>query len=295
MKEITQKMRDTARELLSSGQVALVLGWEKGYPWYKSAPTFIDKVEDVERLVFDEFCHNNLSKYLLDLAAVDGKVALFVKGCDSRGVNRLIQDNQVKREQLYIIGIPCPGLKDPDDAAGKNWGDEINGAVKCQDCRFPNPVVYDLLLGEKVPAVERGRETRELIERLEKMKPDERYEFWAGQFNRCIRCYACRNICPACNCRECVFDRAVPEWLGKANNLVENQFMQLTRAIHVAGRCIECGECERACPVNIPLMALNRKIINDIEELFGEEPAGLDPEKKTPLGRFELDDPEKFM
>jgi len=295
MNEISLQMREIARDLLSKNEVNLVLGWEKGSHWYKSAPLFINKVEDVDRLVFDEFCHNNLSKYLVDLAHHEAKVAIFVKGCDSRGINRLIQDNVIKREQVYVIGIPCRGLKDPDDAVGKKCGEPVKDAVKCQECRYPNPVVHDIMVGEQVNATARGQETAALIEKLEKMTQDERYNYWSRQFECCIRCYACRNVCPACSCRECIFDRAVPDWLGKANNLAENQFMHLTRAMHVAGRCIECGECERACPMNLPLMALNKKIIKDIEELFGENDAGIDPEKKPPLGHFELNDPEKFM
>lgn len=295
MKEYAEKMRAIARDLLATGQVNLVVGWEKGNLWYKSPPVFIRKVEDVDRLVFDEFCHNNLSKYLIDLAHHEGKTAVFVKGCDSRGINRLIQDNVIKRDQVYIIGIPCSGLKDPEDAVGKKEGAAVKDSVKCESCAYPNPVVYDVLAGPEVAIGSKGQETLSLIEKINKMTPDERYAYWAVQFNKCIRCYACRNVCPACNCRECIFDQASPDWLGKANNLTENQFMQMTRAMHVAGRCIECGECERACPMNIPLMAINKKLSEDVKELFGDTAAGVDLDKKPPLGHFELNDPEKFM
>lgn len=295
MNQHTVKMRELARELLSSGQASLVLGWKKGNLWYKSTPVFISRAEDAEKLLFDEFCHNNLAKYLMDLSHHPGKIAVFVKGCDSRAVNRLLQDNQIKREKLYILGIPCPGLKDADAAAGKKQGTEVKNSAKCAACSYPNPVVYDALLGEAAPAHGAKAPVEELIATLEGMVPGERYEYWSEQFNRCIRCFACRNVCPACNCRECCFDQAEPDWLGKANNLSENQFMQLTRAMHVAGRCIECGECERVCPMNIPLMAINKKLAKDIAGLFGEPAAGLDLEKKPPLGRFELNDPEKFV
>ena len=120
------------------------------------------------------------------------------------------------------------------------------------------------------------------MEAIEAMSPDERYEFWTKQYDRCIRCYACRNVCPACNCRECVFDQTCVGWIGKANNSSENQFFALTRAMHVAGRCIECGECERACPMGIPIMLLNKKIIKDINELFGEYDAGIDVDSNYP-------------
>ena len=63
------------------------------------------------------------------------------------------------------------------------------------------------------------------VEQIEKMTPDEKYDFWSSQYERCIRCYACRNVCPACNCRECIFDQSRTGWIGKANNTSENQFL----------------------------------------------------------------------
>jgi len=295
MKEIQAKMRILAQELLASGQVTLVIGWQKGRLWYKPSPVFIREAADTEKLVFDEFCHNNLVKYLIDLTLDETKIAVFVKGCDSRAVLRLLQDNCLDREKIYLIGIPCQGLLDPVQARDKKQGEEIKVAAKCEICQFPEPVICDLFLGEKAERRDIVHCAEDIITKLEMTSADERYQFWSEQFSKCIRCYACRNICPACNCRECIFDQAVPEWLGKANNLCENQFMQLTRAMHVAGRCIECGECERACPMNIPLMAINKKLAKDIRELFGDNAPGTELEQKPPLGHFKLNDPEKFL
>ena len=299
MNEITNKMRKIAGEILQKGEASVVIGWEKGTFWYLSPPAFIDKVEDVDRLVWDDFCHNNLSKYLVDFKYKEEKVAIFVKGCDSRAFNRLLQDKQIEREKVILIGIPCPGLKDQDQAKTLGKEGDIPKAEKCLECKYHNPLVYDYYLGEK-EELDEVAATKEApnysdVEAIEAMSPDERYEFWTKQYDRCIRCYACRNVCPACNCRECVFDQTCVGWIGKANNSSENQFFALTRAMHVAGRCIECGECERACPMDIPIMLLNKKIIKDINELFGEYDAGIDVDSKLPLGHFDKSDPEEFM
>lgn len=302
MSDITAKMRATARELLEKGEVKYVIGWEKGTFWYQSTPVFVEKPEETDKLVWDEFCLNNLAVYLLDDRQGEGKIGLFVKGCDSRGVVRLIQDKQFPRERVYLIGIPCPGLKDVKEAAALGQGADVPLAEKCRYCDHKNPVIYDVLIGEGAPeaaaevaataaAGDRFTEVKE----IEAMDPGERYAYWTAQYDRCIRCFACRNICPACNCRECIFDQTAVGWLSKEVTGAGNQFYGLVRAFHVAGRCIECGECERVCPMDIPIMKLNRKIIKDINELFGENEAGVDLEKLPPLGLYSPDDPEEFM
>jgi formate dehydrogenase subunit beta len=257
MSDLTAKMRETAKKLFEKGEVVYVIGWEKGRFPYQSPPAFITSAEDCDRLIWDEFCLAGTAKYLLDDKYPEGKIGLFVRGCDSRAVNRLLQDNQIKRENVYLIGIPCAGMKDPDTG---------ETAKKCRECTHPNPVVFDELIGEKVPESDKP-ERFDAVNELEKKSPDEKYEYWAKQFDKCIRCYACRNACPACNCRECYVDQYRVGWQGKQNNRAENQVFGLTRAFHISDRCIECGECERVCPMGLPLMELNRKLIKDLNEL----------------------------
>ena len=125
------------------------------------------------------------------------------------------------------------------------------------------------------------------------MTPDERFDFWRGELSRCIRCNACRNVCPACSCLTCVFDNPKSGVDSKANtdDFEENLF-HIIRAFHVAGRCTDCGECTRVCPQNIPLHLLNRKFIKDINELYGEYQAGADIELGMPLTSYTKQDAE---
>lgn len=289
MSDITKKIQQLAKELLEKEEVKVVIGWEKGTFPTVSCPAFIDKPEDVKRLVWDEYCEQNLSKYLMDYKGSEDKVAIIVKGCDSRGINRLIQDKQITREQVYVIGVPCTGIK--------NRNNEVEG--KCAECHFHTPVVFDKFLGEeqKLNEVAATAEPKEFkdVKAIEDMSNEDREKFWSGHFERCIRCYACRNVCPACNCTKCIFEQTSKGWIGKANNLEENRFFALTRAFHVAGRCVECGECERVCPMDIPIMSLNRKLIQDIGDLFGEFDAGSSLDSPLPLGHFDKEnDPEEF-
>ena len=69
---------------------------------------------------------------------------------------------------------------------------------------------------------------------------------------------------------------------------------QVIRNIHVAGRCTDCGECERACPVNIPLRSLTKEMCNIVNDLYRFR-AGMDKETAPLMTHYEAADPEEFI
>lgn len=309
MNALTVQMREIARNLLTEGRVDMVLGWEKGSRWYLSPPAFVKREDAVERLICDEFAVNDLSVYLLDWRDSKEKVALFVKGCDSRGVVRLLQDNQIERDRVVIIGVPCVGKLDKAAVTDEFSPHELPLLAKCRECTHPNPVLADHVIDQiEVPqAVSRpigsameettastmGSEADgrfEPVKKIMALSANERRNFWRSHIEQCLRCYACRNVCPACNCRECVFES---DKLGRSSKFatVENNTSYLiTRSLHVAGRCSECGECARVCPAGLPLMLLNRLVVQDINTRFGDYEAGIDFQSTSPLGLFKPDD-----
>lgn len=255
----------------------------------------------MERLVFDEYCIHNLAGYLLEKRDTRERVGILAKGCDSRGIVRLIQDHVITRDRLYIVGICCPGMKDPlavqvACSGMVKGGNGDDPAPKCRECTHPNPVVYDEMVGEQQQPHLTGERFAE-IKRIEAMSSEERYRYFSELFKKCLRCYACRNVCVACNCRKCIFEETRPQWAGREVNLPDNFTYHVIRAMHVAGRCVECGECQRVCPAGLPLMLLNRKLIKDINELFGPYEAGLSLEEgaKPPLSLYCAQDPDSFM
>ena len=131
------------------------------------------------------------------------------------------------------------------------------------------------------------------VRELEQMTAAERFKFWQNELSKCIRCNACRNVCPACSCVKCVFDNPQSGVAAKANDVsFEEQLFHIIRAFHVSGRCTDCGECSRVCPQRIPLHLLNRKFIKDINEFYGEFQAGEIAEGKTPLTEYTTEDLE---
>ena len=283
MNEIESNLRQRARSLLAEGKISCFIGWGSTRFSDRALPKFIFKPEEAEQLIYNEHCLNLLAKYALAFQYSSEVIGLAARGCEARAINRLIADGSLKRDRLYLVGIPCEGMKE-------------NGspAEKCQSCRHPNPVIYDELLGEAASGPENPPRFAE-VEELENLDADARYQYWQGQFAKCIRCYACRNICPACNCLECYTEQYRTGWQGKQANTLENSLFGFTRAFHIGDRCIECGECERACPMGISLMKLNRKLVKDVEELFGGAEAGLSAEDIHALGSYRKEDLEEFM
>ena len=294
MSDIQSEMRAVAKELLESGEATVVIGWEKGTMPYNSTPVMIRSAADVDKLIWDEYCQQNLSTYLIDFIYTEDKVAIFAKGCETRDYNRLIQDKRISADKCIIIGVPCSGMKSAKEAAKLPDGAEVPMAKACKECRYPNPVAFDRKIGQDVTPLCTDRDFSD-VEAIEAMEPEAKAAFWQEQYSKCIRCYACRNICPACNCTSCIFDQSASGWQSKDINASENQFYGVTRAFHTAGRCIECGQCEMVCPSDVPIMLMNKKFIKDIDTLFGHYEAGLETEGPVPLSHYEVSDPEEFM
>ena len=162
---------------------------------------------------------------------------------------------------------------------------------RCVRCKSKKHVAYDELLGEDGEVADSSRFDE--VAEIEKMTPDERFAFWQNELSRCIRCNACRNVCPACTCEKCVFDNPASGVENKAaSNSFEDSMFHIIRAFHVAGRCTDCGECSRVCPEHIPLHLLNRKFIKDIDSFYGDYQAGAEVGSRAPVVNYTTDDIE---
>ena len=317
MQRIVEIIKDKAGKLLADGTADRVIGWKDGEFFYDPTPgTFT--AETLSDLRYDSFCGANLSKYLIGECKKEGKVLALLKPCDTYSFNQLLKEHRIDRDKVYVLDVECRGKADinkirdlgikgiqsieelPGDELLVHtiYGDKtckLNDVLleKCLCCKGKAFMVADdeATTGEPMPEAPKDRFA--MVAKLEMMTPDERFEFWRGELSRCIRCNACRNVCPACSCLKCVFDNDASGVASKANadDFEENLF-HIIRAFHVAGRCTDCGECSRVCPQHIPLHLLNRKFIKDINELYGEYQAGADTTSRGPLTDYTTDDVE---
>ena len=239
------------------------------------------------------------------------RMDVFVLGvsCESTGVideRKLATKTAGKNVRKVEFGEKQNFVVETDGGTMEIAASEIL-ADRCLDCIASVPVVSDHLLGDKIERT--VAHPFQSVEKMESLSGDDKWSFWKDQLKRCIRCYACRSSCPMCYCEECVVDTinfAVTadtsaeekaqriKWLEKSPVDSENIFYHLVRAIHLAGRCIDCGECERACPVNIPLRMLNKKLEKEAKELFGYD-AGFDADRPALISCFRDGDPEDFI
>ena len=306
-----------AKALLSSGEVARVLGWRKGAHVYDPEPAFFETEDALSEFVYNGFCGANLSKYMIEAGKLEGKTLVFLKPCDSYSFVQLMKEHRVDREKAYIIGVGCKGKLSAGklgaegllDVTGAEYPDTAETLTlttlygdktvsykdamleRCHVCKGKEHMIYDELLGESADTLDADRFAE--VEKIEAMSPEEKFAFFQAELSKCIRCNACRNVCPACSCRKCVFDSTKFDSAQKANTTsFEEKMFHIIRAFHVAGRCTDCGECSRVCPQGIPLHLFNRKFIKDINALYGEYQAGADIDAKAPLTSFTTTDAE---
>lgn len=289
-------IKEKAKQLLEVKQVDLIIGYQRTANGVSARPVFIDKEKDVDKLIWDAYCVYNLSNYLKDFAGK--KIGIIAKGCDVKSIIVLLQEKQLKRENVFIIAVECFGVIDEKRLAlGKKEVEEIVFDNRCGKCKLSTPPLYDVLISQQekkdqTPKLE--EDPYEAVRKFEAKSIQERFNLWQEEFSRCIRCYACREICPSCYCPKCVIDQTMPGWFSKASDLKGKFSWNILRAMHLAGRCVDCGECERACPVGIPLNDINKKIQKDVKELFNYE-TGTDIDQKPLLSGFDKNDPDDFI
>lgn len=273
---IQEQYKNKAKELLANGTVKMVIGYKAGTTPNRRRPHFMRTPQECDIMLLDSNCIANLSGYLLTegLLSDEKKVAIFLKPDGIRSINILAAEAQLTSNQIVILGFDIQGSEIVT----------LNG----QSVADFEP----LMLATKEKATTSLQEPT--IEALQSKSAVERFAFWKKEFERCIKCYACRQACPMCYCRRCVVDNNQPQWVNTSSHTLGNFEWNIVRAFHLAGRCVGCGNCDRACPVNIPLRLLNTRMAQEVLTSF-DHVAGMSDKQPPVLASFKKDDSETFI
>ena len=315
MLKYAKKIKETALKLLKENRVDTFIGYKEGTVAMMNEPVLVTDPDKVDQLYWDSFCGLNLCNYLTKRT---DRIGIVANGCNSRNIVTHIIENQVKREQLYIVGIPCEGMidhravmravkyKEILDIQENGGKFSVMGADfeetfekekflqnNCAICTHRNPVIHDEILGNPVEE-QTGVDPFKDVKKIEEMDQDKKQGFFTRLISRCIRCYACRNSCPLCYCPTCFVDESTPQWVGKSKDPTDTMTFHFLRAYHCAGRCTDCGTCERVCPMGISMRQFTKKLNKDCQDLFSWE-AGLTLDQRPPLDVYKPDDYNDFI
>ncbi|MFZ5764903.1 MAG: 4Fe-4S dicluster domain-containing protein [Thermodesulfobacteriota bacterium] len=330
---LTEEIRTQAGKLLAENAVAAVIGFAPGSLPMTVRPVVVRRPEECDRLIWNSFCVLNLANYLPEtLKSVEPprsprdpkpegplpKVAVLATGCWSRNIVVQIQEQQVARDRVVVIGVGSRGMvsrrkvqklfvgreilavaeEDHDlIVSGTDFEEKINrwSVVRdnCQTCTHPDPVVVDVRIGTAASERKNPNPFKQ-VDAIEQQSVDARWTWFSAAFADCIRCYACRNACPLCYCPTCFVDDAKPQWVGKSIEATDTALFHILRAYHCAGRCTDCGACESVCPMDIPMRLLTKKLNKDVLNLYGIE-AGMQADAPLPLTTYRQNDPQSFI
>jgi ferredoxin len=253
-----EKTRAKMIKMLDDKLVSGILGLRKlhGHP----IPFLFTNSEELAEWVSNEETRYPLTKILIKIAKryPDQIFGIVVRGCEERSLIELFKNFQLQREKVIPIGIPCS-----QDLANR--------------CRCEKPFPTYL---EETERIAQPVEDFSDLKEIETLSEEERFHYWMSQFGKCIKCYGCRNICPACFCPTCTLEDS--SLIKPGGMPPEIPIFHLHKAYHMADRCIDCGLCEEVCPMEIPLRRLYRKVKKTVRDLFGYIP-GEKEEERGPL------------
>lgn len=262
-------LHDIADRLLQSKTAKVIIGFGQGTQG-RIRPVFVQQPQDVKQLIWDERCALNLAVYLAKPEIVKmGKPALVAPLPVLRAVLQLASENQIKEGDLVLISVHGGAAK------------EINTFAEAEA----------MVAGASPELSEKDRAA---IEKLDQMTVAERWNYWQHELARCFKCYACRAACPMCYCSRCTTDCNQPQWIPAPAHQQGNYEWHMMRAMHLAGRCVACGACGHACPLDIPIHLLTIKVEEDIYREFGVR-AGVKAVADHAMSTFKVQDKENFI
>lgn len=265
-----EELRTKAKELLENADVKVIVGYGEGADHIIQV-VFIRKPADTDKLIYNEHCIQNLAVYLKkDEIRKFGRICLIANLSTLRSVLQIASENQLDENEIAVITVNAEGKV----IEFENFNKIENYVNTCN--------------------LEISQEDSAMITKLDSMTSAERWDYWSEQLTRCIKCYACRAACPMCYCGHCQVEYNQPQIVTSEATPMGNFEWHVIRAMHLAGRCVSCGECGRACPVGIPIHLLNVKTSLIVKNKFNIVP-GTKADLLSALSTYDPEDKENFI
>jgi formate dehydrogenase subunit beta len=162
------------------------------------------------------------------------------------------------------------------EVCSEKGSDLVDGAIEagCILVEQPDEEAVAIREAKAEAATELAREWQERdFAPFKAMSLDERFDYWFGQFNQCIKCFGCRDACPICYCTDCWLEPDRGFVIG--GEIPPDAMWPMVRAVHVMDSCVNCGQCQDVCSMNLPLSRFIFMLNREIAAIFKYEP-GMD-------------------